>query len=60
MKLRIAMATTLKEKLERLPPSRRKKIEERAAELIAEEMTRQEPKQALAPHLAADGRTPSN
>ena len=41
------MATTLKEKLERLPPSRRKKIEERVAELIAEEMTRQQPKQAL-------------
>ena len=41
------MATTLKEKLERLPVERRKKIEERAAALVAEEMTRQELRLAL-------------
>lgn len=41
------MATTLKEKLERLPVERRKKIEERAAALFAEEMTRQELRLAL-------------
>lgn len=41
------MATTLEEKLEQLPSWRRKKIEERSAALIAEEMTRQELRQAL-------------
>lgn len=41
------MVTTLKEKLEQLPSWRRKKIEERAAALVAEEMTRQELRQAL-------------
>lgn len=41
------MATTLKEKLEQLPVERRKKIEERAAVLVVEEMTRQELRQAL-------------
>ncbi|MDA1001408.1 MAG: XRE family transcriptional regulator [bacterium] len=33
------MATTLKEKMKKLPAKRRKKIEKRAAELIAEEMS---------------------
>lgn len=46
-KVRIAMATTLKEKLERLPSKRRKKIEERAADLVAEETTRRELRLAL-------------
>ncbi len=41
------MATTLKEKLEQLPVERRKKIEERAAALVVEEMTRQELRLAL-------------
>lgn len=41
------MATTLKEKLERLPVERRKKIEGRAATLVAEEMTRRELRRAL-------------
>lgn len=41
------MATTLKEKLEQLPSWRRKKIEGRSAALVAEEMTRQELRQAL-------------
>jgi len=33
------MATTLKDKIKRLPARRRKKVEARAAELIAEEMS---------------------
>ena len=41
------MGTTLKGKLERLPQERRKRVEERAAQLIAEEMTRQQLRQAL-------------
>lgn len=41
------MITTLKEKLEQLSSLRRKKIEERAAALVAEEMTRQELRLAL-------------
>ena len=41
------MTTTLKEKLEQLPSSRRKKIEERAATLVVEEMTRRELRLAL-------------
>ena len=40
------MATTLKEKLERLPSWRREKIEKRAADLAAEEMTLQELRRA--------------
>ena len=54
------MAITLKEVLERLPSSRRQKLEERANVLVAEELARRETKQALSPHLAADGRTPAN
>jgi len=41
------MVTTLKEKLEQLPSWRRKKIDERSAELVAEEMTRRELRLAL-------------
>ncbi|WP_273039747.1 hypothetical protein [Iningainema tapete] len=41
------MGTNLEEILKQLPPERRKKIEERSAELIAEEMTRQRIRQAL-------------
>ncbi len=41
------MAKTLKEKLKKLPLDRQKKIEVRAAELIAEEITRQELRQSL-------------
>ncbi|MBD2773587.1 helix-turn-helix domain-containing protein [Iningainema tapete] len=41
------MGTTLREKLKQLPPERRKKIEEESAFLIAEEMTRQQLRQAL-------------
>ena len=41
------MAITLKEKLERLPLERRKKIERLTADLVAEEMTRQELREAL-------------
>ena len=41
------MATTLKEKLEQLPHERRAFINERAADLIASEMTLQELRQAL-------------
>ena len=40
------MATTLKDKMKKLPASRRKKIETRAAELIAQEMTLRELRQA--------------
>ncbi|WP_258183767.1 hypothetical protein [Chroococcidiopsis cubana] len=36
------MAITLKEKLSRLPTERRQKIEQRSAELVAEEMSRQQ------------------
>jgi len=36
------MAVTLKDKMKGLSPARRKKIEARTAQLIAEEMTRQE------------------
>ncbi|WP_026730812.1 XRE family transcriptional regulator [Fischerella sp. PCC 9605] len=41
------MATTLKEKLTKLSPDRQKKIEARTAELVSEEMTRQELRQSL-------------
>lgn len=41
------MATTLKEKLKKLPLDRQKKIEARSVELIAEEMTKQELRQSL-------------
>ena len=41
------MVTTLKEKLEQLPSKRRQKISERAAALVAEEMTRRELRQVL-------------
>lgn len=41
------MATTLKEKLEQLTSLRQKKIERRAAALVAEEMTRRELRKAL-------------
>ena len=41
-KVKVAMATTLKEELERLPSVRREKSEKRAADLVAEEMTLQE------------------
>ena len=41
------MGKTLKEKLEELSPERRKKIEEEANLLIAEEMTRQQLRLAL-------------
>ena len=41
------MGTTLNGKLERLPQERRKRVEERAAQLMAEEMTRQQLRQAL-------------
>ncbi len=37
---------SLKEKLDALPPERRKKIDERAAQLIAEEMTMRELRKA--------------
>lgn len=39
--------TTLKQKLEHLPVERQEKIESRAAQLIAEEMTLQDLRQAL-------------
>lgn len=39
------MGSTLEEKLQRLSPERRKKIEERTAMLTAEEMTRQQLRQ---------------
>ncbi len=41
------MATTLTEKLKKLPFDRQKKIEARSAELIADEMTREELRQSL-------------
>jgi hypothetical protein len=37
----LTMATTLKEKLKKLPLDRQNKIKARSAELITEEMTRQ-------------------
>jgi len=40
------MATTLKDKMKKLPAARRKKVEARAAELIAREMTLRELRQA--------------
>ena len=40
------MAITLKDKMKDLSPARRKKIEVRTAQLIAEEMTRQELRRA--------------
>ena len=40
------MAITLKDKMEGMSPERRKKVEARAAELIAEEMTLQELRRA--------------
>ena len=40
------MGKTLKDKLEELSPQRRKKIEEESTKLIAEEMTRQQLRQA--------------
>ncbi len=40
------MATTLKDKMKKLPAARRKKVEARAAELIAQEMTLRELRQA--------------
>jgi len=39
---------TLQDKLDRLPPKRRAKVERRAAELIAEEVTLKELRKALA------------
>jgi len=41
------MARTLKNKLSQLPPERHKKIEQRSAELVAQEMTRQQLTEAL-------------
>lgn len=41
------MATTLRKKLEQLPSERREKIEKRAAELLAEELTLSELRRAL-------------
>lgn len=41
------MARSLKEKLSQLPPERRQKIEQRTSELVAEEMTRQQLREAL-------------
>ncbi|MBD2309850.1 XRE family transcriptional regulator [Chroococcidiopsis sp. FACHB-1243] len=41
------MATTLKEKLSRLPKERRQKVKQRSAELVAEEMSRQQLREAL-------------
>src|SRR5271165_2660141 len=38
----VAMPTTLKDKMKELSPAQRKKVEARAAELIAEEMTLRE------------------
>ncbi len=40
------MAITLKDKMDQLSPLRRKKVEARAAQLIAEEMTLQQLRQA--------------
>ncbi|MBA5864775.1 MAG: helix-turn-helix domain-containing protein [Nitrospira sp. CR1.1] len=40
------MATTLKDKMKKLPAARRKKVEARAAQLIAQEMTLRELRQA--------------
>lgn len=40
------MATTLKDKIKKLPAARRKKVEARAARLIAQEMTLRELRQA--------------
>ena len=40
------MATTLKDKMKKLPAAQRKKVEARAAELIAQEMTLRELRQA--------------
>lgn len=40
------MATTLKDKMKKLPAARRKKVEARAAALIAQEMTLRELRQA--------------
>jgi transcriptional regulator with XRE-family HTH domain len=39
--------STLKERMDKLPKTRRKKVEERAAELIAEEMTLQDLRKAM-------------
>ncbi len=41
------MGKTLKQKLEQLSPERRQKIEEESSLLIAEEMTRQQLREAL-------------
>ena len=41
------MGKTLKQKLEELSPERQKKVEEESQRLIAEEMTRQQLRQAL-------------
>jgi transcriptional regulator with XRE-family HTH domain len=41
------MVTTLKEKLSRLPKQRQQKVEHRSAQLLAEEMTRQQVREAL-------------
>jgi len=55
------MATALKDKMKNLPAARRKKIEARAAELIAQQMTLRElrqatgaPRSALPKHSASD------
>lgn len=53
------MGKTLEEKLGELSPERRKEIEEEANLLIAEEMTRQQLRQALKLTLQTDGRISS-
>ena len=45
--------STLKDKMNHLNPKRREKVEARAAQLIAEEMTRQELRQAANSHRYA-------
>ncbi len=43
------MAVNVEDKIKRLSPTQRKKVETRAAELIAEEMTRRELRKARKP-----------
>ena len=48
--------TTLTERLDRLPPARRKKVEERARALIAEEMSLRDLRKALKADAGARGK----
>ncbi|WP_407893038.1 hypothetical protein [Scytonema sp. NUACC26] len=54
------MGKTLREKIQQLPLEQQKAIKERSAELIAEEMIRQQRKTCTQTYSRADSRTSSN